>query len=98
MLLSFVVPELVLGVALLFLVANLFRLVHLGAAAQLLGLVTFQLSYPAVIVRERLLSIGPEYEEAAMTSAPPPHGRPGGYCCRCCGRRSSPARCWSSPT
>ncbi|HEX6678707.1 MAG TPA: ABC transporter permease [Actinomycetes bacterium] len=66
MLLSFVVPELVLGVALLFLVSNLFRFVHLGGGAQILGLVTFQLSYPAVIVRARLLSIGPEYEEAAM--------------------------------
>ena len=26
----------------------------------------FQVSYPAVIVRARLLTIGPEYEEAAM--------------------------------
>ena len=31
-----------------------------------MGLVTFQLSYPFIIVRARLLSIGPEYEEAAM--------------------------------
>ena len=27
---------------------------------------TFQLSYPFIIVRARLLTIGPEYEEAAM--------------------------------
>ena len=38
----------------------------LGTPAQLLGLATFQLSYPVVIVRARLLGIGPEYEEAAM--------------------------------
>jgi len=66
MLLSFVVPELVLGVALLFGVTSLFHFIPLGTGAQVLGLVTYQLSYPAVIVRARLLSIGPEYEEAAM--------------------------------
>jgi len=40
--------------------------VPLGGGAQLLGLVTFQLSYPVIICRARLLSIGREYEEAAM--------------------------------
>ena len=33
--------------------------------AQVVGLVTFQLSYPVVIVRARLLTIGKQYEEAA---------------------------------
>jgi spermidine/putrescine transport system permease protein len=66
MLLSFVMPEIILAVALLFLVTNLLRVVPLGAGAQLLGLVTFQLSYPVIICRARLLSIGREYEEAAM--------------------------------
>jgi spermidine/putrescine transport system permease protein len=66
MLLSFVMPEIILAVALLFLVTNLLKLVPLGALAQLLGLVTFQLSYPVIICRARLLSIGREYEEAAM--------------------------------
>jgi spermidine/putrescine transport system permease protein len=66
MLLSFVMPEIILAVALLFLVTNLLKLVPLGAGAQLLGLVTFQLSYPVIICRARLLSIGREYEEAAM--------------------------------
>jgi spermidine/putrescine transport system permease protein len=66
MLLSFVVPEILLAVALLFLFTNLLKAVQLGAAAQLLGLVTFQLSYPVIICRARLLSIGREYEEAAM--------------------------------
>ena len=55
-----------MAVALLFLVTNLLKLVPLGALAQLLGLVTFQLSYPVIICRARLLSIGREYEEAAM--------------------------------
>jgi len=66
MLLSFVMPELIIGVTLLFVVSDLFTFVHLGTRAQLLGLITFQISYPAIIVRARLLSIGREYEEAAM--------------------------------
>ena len=66
MLLSFVMPELIIGVTLLFVFANLLSFVHLGTKAQLLGLVTFQVSYPVIIVRARMLSIGKEYEEAAM--------------------------------
>ena len=42
-----------------------FSLVHLGTGAQVVGQVTFSLSYVVVIVRSRLVSIGPEYEEAA---------------------------------
>ena len=67
MLLSFVVPEIILGVSLYILFTNLFEgFVPLGTPAQVLGLATFQLSYPVVIVRARLLGIGSEYEEAAM--------------------------------
>lgn len=66
MLLSFVLPELIIGVTLLFVVSDLFTFIHLGTRAQLLGLITFQMSYPVIIVRARLLSIGREYEEAAM--------------------------------
>ena len=67
MLFSFVMPEIILGVALFLLFANLFKdLLSLGTTAQVLGLVTFQMSYPFIIVRARLLSIGPEFEEAAM--------------------------------
>ncbi len=67
MLLSFVMPEIILGVALFLLFTNLFKdVVHLGTFAQILGLVTYQISYPVIIVRARLLSIGKEYEEAAM--------------------------------
>jgi spermidine/putrescine transport system permease protein len=67
MLFSFVVPEIILGVSLFLMFSNLFEnVVKLGTAAQIAGLVTFQLSYPFIIVRARLLTIGPEYEEAAM--------------------------------
>lgn len=67
MLFSFVVPEIILGVSLFLLFSNLLQgIVHLGTTAQVLGLVTYQLSYPFIIVRARLLSIGPQYEEAAM--------------------------------
>ena len=73
MLFSFVMPEIILGVSLFLLFTNLLEnAVHLGTAAQFLGLVTFQMSYPVIIVRARLLSIGPEYEEAAMDLGAPP--------------------------
>lgn len=65
MLLSFVMPEIVLGVGLFFMVTRLSTPFFLGTTAQVVGLVTFQLSYPVVIVRARLLTIGPQYEEAA---------------------------------
>lgn len=67
MLLSFVMPEIILGVSLFLLFTSLIKnLVPLGTVAQLLGLVTYQISYPVIIVRARLLSIGAEYEEAGM--------------------------------
>jgi spermidine/putrescine transport system permease protein len=66
MLLSFVMPEIVLGVAVLYVVLYLLKFIPLGTPAQLIGLITFQISYPVIIVRARLLSIGSEYEEAAM--------------------------------
>ena len=67
MLFSFVMPEIILGVSLFLLFTNLLEgVVQLGTTAQTIGLVTFQLSYPFIIVRARLLSIGPEFEEAAM--------------------------------
>lgn len=66
MLLSFVIPETLLAVALLFLVTTLVTPLELGTSAQVAGLVTFQLSYPVVIVRARLLTIGKQYEQAAI--------------------------------
>ena len=66
MLLSFVIPEILLAVALLFLITQLSTPLTLGTPAQVAGLVTFQLSYPVVIVRARLLTIGKQYEQAAI--------------------------------
>jgi len=72
MLMSFVVPEIILGVTALYFVLYLFKFIPLGTPAQLMALVTFQMSYPVIIVRARLLSIGKEYEEAAMDLGAPP--------------------------
>lgn len=66
MLVSFVLPEVLLAVALLFVVTSLSLPIGLGTGAQVLGLVTFQIAYPAVLVRARLATIGTQYEEAAM--------------------------------
>ncbi len=66
MLVSFVLPEIIIGVALLFVFTRLATFIPLGTPAQIAGLVTFQLSFPVVIVRARLLFIGSHYEEAAM--------------------------------
>jgi spermidine/putrescine transport system permease protein len=66
MLLSFVVPEIVLAFSLYFVVTQLaWSPVKLGTVGQVIGLVTFQMSYPVIIVRARLLTIGKQYEEAA---------------------------------
>ena len=64
MLFPLVTPEIVMAVSLL-LVFSLLYAVPLGTEAQTLGQVTFSISYVVIIVRGRLLSIGPEYEEAA---------------------------------
>ena len=66
MLLSFVIPETLLAVSLLFLITIIAVPFYLGTTAQVVGLVTFQLSYPAVLVRARLATIGRHYEEAAQ--------------------------------
>jgi spermidine/putrescine transport system permease protein len=65
MLFSFVIPEIIIGISMFLFFAYLLKAVHLGTSAQLLSLVTYQVSYPVIIVRARLLSIGKEYEEAA---------------------------------
>ena len=72
MLMSFVLPEIILGVTALYVVLYLFKFIPLGTPAQIMALVTFQMSYPVIIVRARLLSIGKEYEEAAMDLGAPP--------------------------
>ncbi|MEI7860378.1 MAG: ABC transporter permease [Acidimicrobiales bacterium] len=62
---SYVIPELIFAVAMFFLFTQLFTSIHLGTAAEVLGLATWNFSWPAIIVLARLVSIGPSYEEAA---------------------------------
>ena len=73
MLLPLVTPEIVMGVALLLLFLQVLPGLGLGTTAQAIGQVTFTLSYVVVIVRGRLVSIGPDYEEAAADLGAPPH-------------------------
>jgi spermidine/putrescine transport system permease protein len=67
MLFPLVTPEIVMGVSLLLLFTQLppFTQIHTGGPAQVLGHVTFSISYVVVIVRGRMFNIGREYEEAA---------------------------------
>ncbi len=65
MIFSFVIPELLLAVALFMLVTQALTFIGLGTEAEVAGLVVWNLSWPAVIVRARLVSIGRSYEEAA---------------------------------
>src|SRR5687767_11719273 len=66
MLFPLVTPEIVMGVALFLVFVYLFGFIQLGTQAQLLGHVTFTISYVVIIVRGRLFAVGREYEEAAM--------------------------------
>ncbi len=72
MLLPLVTPEIVMGVALLLLFLQIFDQIGLGTTAQAIGQITFTLSYVVVMVRGRLVSIGPEFEEAAADLGAPP--------------------------
>jgi spermidine/putrescine transport system permease protein len=65
MIFSFVIPELLLAVALFLLVTQGLTFIKLGTPAEVVGLVVWNLSWPAIIVRARLASIGRSYEEAA---------------------------------
>jgi spermidine/putrescine transport system permease protein len=66
MLFPLITPEIVMGVALFLVFVHLFGFVQLGTMAQVLGHVTFTVSYVVIVVRGRLFSVGREYEEAAM--------------------------------
>jgi spermidine/putrescine transport system permease protein len=65
MILSFVIPELIFGVAMFFTFTALFGKIGLGTNAETLALVTWNVSWPAIIVQARLATIGKQYEEAA---------------------------------
>ena len=66
MLFPLITPEIVMGVALFLVFTNLFRFVDLGTPAQLLGHVTFTISYVVVVLRGRLFAVTAQFEEAAM--------------------------------
>ncbi len=65
MLAPIVTPEIVFGVALFLTMTQVYRGIPGGITAQLLGHVTFTLSFVVVIIRGRLLAIGDDYELAA---------------------------------
>jgi spermidine/putrescine transport system permease protein len=62
---TLVTPEIVMGTALFLVFVNLLTFVPLGTPAQAAGHITFSLVFVLIIVRSRLIAIGPEYEEAA---------------------------------
>jgi spermidine/putrescine transport system permease protein len=66
MLVTFVLPEIIIGLSIRLVIQHLFTWVQLGTLAQLLGLITFQISYPVIIVRARMLVIPKEFEEGGM--------------------------------
>lgn len=65
MLLPLVTPEIVVGVSLFLVFTQIYTSVPRGFVTQLLGHITFTVSYVVIIVRGRLLSIGIHFEEAA---------------------------------
>lgn len=74
MLFSFITPEIAIGVGLFLMFTQLASGVGLGFKAQLFGLSMFEMAYPVIVVRARLLSIGKQYEEAAMDLGATPLG------------------------
>jgi spermidine/putrescine transport system permease protein len=73
MLLPLVTPELVFAVGMFLLFTSAFSFVGLGTPAQVIGHVTFSLSWVVLIVRGRLVTLGRDVEEAAADLGAPPH-------------------------
>lgn len=71
-LLPLVTPELVFAVGLFLLFTTAFKAIGLGTTAQVIGHVTFSISFVVVIVRGRLQTIGSDMEEAAADLGAPP--------------------------
>jgi spermidine/putrescine transport system permease protein len=74
MLFSFITPEIAIGVGLFLLFTHVLTQIGLGFGAQVFGLSMYEMAYTTIIVRARLLSIGKEYEEAAMDLGASPAG------------------------
>jgi spermidine/putrescine transport system permease protein len=66
MLFSFITPEVAIAIALLLFFSKVLTGVGLGFTSQVLGVSMYMMAYPVIVVRARMLSIGREYEEAAM--------------------------------
>ena len=73
MLFPLVTPELVMGASMFLIFANLYH-IRLGTTAQLLGHITFSISYVVIVTRGRLFAVGVDYEEAAMDLGASPAG------------------------
>jgi spermidine/putrescine transport system permease protein len=73
MLFPLVTPEIVMGASMFLIFSNLYHF-RLGTMAQLLGHVTFAISYVVIVTRGRLFAIGADYEEAAMDLGASPAG------------------------
>jgi spermidine/putrescine transport system permease protein len=71
MLLPLVTPELVFAVGLFLLFTSAFGFVGLGTTAQVIGHVTFSISWVVLIVRGRLVMLGRDVEEAAADLGAP---------------------------
>jgi len=74
MLAPLAMPEIVMGTMLFLVIDNLYTGIPLGRPAMLLGHVTFSVSYVVILVRGRLLTIGPELEDAAQDLGASPFG------------------------
>jgi spermidine/putrescine transport system permease protein len=72
MLLPLVTPELVFAVGMFLLFTSAFSFIGLGTPAQVIGHVTFSISWVVLIVRGRLVTIGRDVEEAAADLGAPP--------------------------
>ena len=64
-LIPLVTPEIVMGASFFIVFTQLYTVVDLGRPAQIIGHITFTLSFVVVIVRGRLASVGTTIEEAA---------------------------------
>lgn len=65
MLFPLITPEIVMGVSLYLVFQYVYTFVNPSTTAQVIGQVTFSISYVVIVVRGRLMSIGAQYEEAA---------------------------------
>ena len=74
MLIPLATPEIVMGTMLFLVFDNLYTSIPLGRPAMLLGHITFSVSYVVILVRGRLLTIGPDLEDAAQDLGASPLG------------------------